>query len=81
MASELNLSIAKRFFNECWNQGKVDLLDEIMAPDNVHHLPDSELNGFDEVKDGIRNLLMAFPDMSITIDDEIVAQDKVVSVG
>ena len=78
MSSDSNLSIARRFFNECWVQGKIDVLDEIMAPGHVHHLPGEDLNGPEEIKTIIRDLRIAFPDMRITIEDEIISQDKVV---
>jgi steroid delta-isomerase-like uncharacterized protein len=77
MSSVTNLSIARRFFNECWNQGKVDVLDEIMAPDHLHHLPDEDIRGAESIKGFILNLRTAFPDLTINIDDEIVAENKV----
>lgn len=78
MPSDTNLSTARRFFNECWNQGKLEVLDEIMAPDHVHHLPDEDIRGIENIKAGIRNLRLAFPDKTLTIDDEIAVRDKVV---
>ena len=55
------------------------MLDEIMAPGHVHHLPGEDLHGLEEIKTIIRDLRIAFPDMRITtIEDEIVSQDKVV---
>ena len=78
MSADTNLSIARRFFYECWNQGKLDVLDEIMAPNHVHHLPDEDIHGIDAIKAGIRTMRIAFPDKTLTIDDEIAAQDKVV---
>lgn len=78
MSSKNNLSLARRFFNECWNQGKLDVLDEIMAPEHIHHLPDEDIQGSENIKRLINNLRAAFPDMKITIEDEIVSQDMVV---
>jgi predicted ester cyclase len=73
-----NLALARRFFNECWNEGRVDALTEIMAPEHVHHFPDSDLRGPENIKAMIHDIRTRFPDFHITIDDEIVGQDKVV---
>jgi predicted ester cyclase len=74
-----NLLLARRFFNECWNQGLVDILPEIMAPEHVHHFADGDsLQGPENVKQLILANRIAFPDLHITIEDEIVGQDKVV---
>jgi predicted ester cyclase len=78
MSLENNLSIARRFFNECRNQGNLDVLDEIMAPEHIHHLPDEDIHGSEKIKRLINNLRTAFPDMNIKIEDEIVEKDKVV---
>jgi hypothetical protein len=34
-------TIARRYFEEVWNQGKVDVLDELLAPDYINHTPSS----------------------------------------
>jgi predicted ester cyclase len=78
MSPETNRALVKQFFDECWNQGKVDVLHEIMSPDHVHHLPGWELHGPDEIKDLILDLRASFPDLHIGVDDEIIADDKVV---
>ena len=73
-----NLALARRFFNECWNEGRVDALTEIMAPEHVHHFASGDMHGPESVKSLILELRRDFPDFHITIDDEIVGQDKVV---
>ena len=78
MSSEKNRALARRFIDECWNQGKVDVIDDLLAPDHVHHFPDGDIEGADNIKEFILKMRIAFPDIAITIDDEIVSQDKVV---
>jgi predicted ester cyclase len=78
MSTHGNLILTRRFINECWNQGKVDVLDEIMASDHIHHLPDAELHGSERIKRLILTMRTAFPDLHTIIEDEIVGEDKVV---
>lgn len=73
-----NLALARRFFNECWNEGRVDALAEIMSPEHVHHFPDGDVRGPENIKAMILDIRQDFPNFQITIDDEIVGQDKVV---
>ena len=78
MSSENNRILARRFFNECWNLGAVDVIDDLLAPDHVHHFPDEDVKGAENIKELIVKTRTAFPDIVFTIDDEIIAQDKVV---
>jgi steroid delta-isomerase-like uncharacterized protein len=78
MTEETNRALVRRFFDECWNQGDVSRIAELLAPEHVHHLPGWELHGPDDVRQLILALRTAFPDFHATIDDEIVANDKVV---
>lgn len=71
-------TLAHRFFNECWNEGRLDVVDELLAPEHVHHFPDGDVHGPENIKAMIRDIRERFPDFQITIDDEIVGQDKVV---
>ena len=78
MSSENNQTLARRFFNECWNQGAVNLVDDLLDSNHVHHFPDEDVKGAENIKELIVKLRTAFPDIVFTIDDEIIAQDKVV---
>ncbi len=78
MNSENNQTLARSFINECWNRGSVNLIDDLLAPDHIHHFPDGDIHGAENIKVLIVNARTAFPDLVITIDDEIVEHDKVV---
>ena len=78
MSSKTNRALARRFIDECWNQGMVSIIDTLLAPGHVHHLPNGDIHGAENIKGLIVDVRTAFPDYVITIDDEIVAQDKVV---
>ena len=61
------------------NRGDVSVADDVFAADGVIHIngsPDPDLNvaGFRQMMTG---LLAAFPDMRITIEDQVVAGNKV----
>jgi hypothetical protein len=33
-------AVVRRFFEEFWNAGRLDIAGEVVASDHVHHLPD-----------------------------------------
>jgi steroid delta-isomerase-like uncharacterized protein len=75
-----NASIVQRWFNEVWNEGREETIDELMAPEAVAH----GLAGADQVHRGPAafkpfwiELRRAFPDIRFTIDDVVSEGDKV----
>jgi predicted ester cyclase len=78
MATHNNQSLIKQFFEECWNHGAVGRLNDLLAPDHVHHLPGWDLHGPQQVGELIADLRIAFSDLHFIIDDVIVGQDKIV---
>lgn len=76
---ETNLAVAQRWTDEVWTQKALDVLDEIAAPEIVHHggaFPDA--SGVEAVKAGVGGVLATFPDIQVTIDDAFAADDLVV---
>lgn len=39
MSLNRNRKLIQRYFKEVWNEGNVDLLDELLTPDYVNHSP------------------------------------------
>jgi len=81
MDTELNKSIMRRYFEEAWNQGRLEVLDEIVANNYVNHdpfVPDlpSGPEGLKPIFMGLRN---AFSDLHYAIEDLIAEGDKVVT--
>ena len=75
-----NESIAHRFHMDIFQQGKLQVADEILAPDFVWRNPviPSELRrGPESVKKIASAAIEAMPDRQITHDDTIVQGDKV----
>jgi steroid delta-isomerase-like uncharacterized protein len=80
VSPETNNEIAKRFFDSAWNRGDFSVLDELLTPDSMdystlHGEPEQGSEGFRQIISGFRS---AFPDVHLTIDDEIYTGDKVV---
>ncbi len=77
---EENKAMARRVFEEVWNQGKLDVIDEISAADYVGHMPGSpDIQGTEGYKQFVTMYRTAFPDVQFTIEDQITEGDKVVT--
>jgi predicted ester cyclase len=74
--SEENKDLARRSWEAVDNP---DLIDEVYAADVVWHEPDREIHGTQEAKQLISLYKTAFPDMSVTVEDQIAEGDKVVT--
>jgi steroid delta-isomerase-like uncharacterized protein len=75
--SARNKKVVHRFFEEVWNQGRVDLIKERVAADYVGHAL-SEIRGPTGTRQFVAALRTAFPDTHYTIDDELADGDRVV---
>jgi steroid delta-isomerase-like uncharacterized protein len=73
-------TLARRYFEEVWNEGKVDVLDELLAPDYINHTPSvgRPPKGPDGLKPIVLAIRRAFPDLHYTIEDVIVTPETVV---
>jgi steroid delta-isomerase-like uncharacterized protein len=77
--SEENKALIRRLIKEV-EKGKLDVIDELLAPDFVDHdlLPDQEPDR-EGYKRGLAEDRAAFSDLDITIEDQIAEGDKVVT--
>ena len=68
-----------RYFTELFNQGKVELVDELLHLEYVNHSPGSpdQPRGREGVKAVVKALRAAFPDLAYTIEDLVVGPDAV----
>jgi steroid delta-isomerase-like uncharacterized protein len=71
--------VIRRYFQELFNQGRVELLTLLLHPDYVNHSPGSpELpTGRDGVGIVVQALRRAFPDLSYRIDELVEGEDSV----
>jgi steroid delta-isomerase-like uncharacterized protein len=76
--SEENKALARRFSEELWNQGNLDVADEILDASFVAHGLVVELPpGPEGFKQFVTIYRSAFPDLQFTIEDLIAEGDKV----
>jgi steroid delta-isomerase-like uncharacterized protein len=80
MAQE-NSILIRRWFEEVWNHGRMEAIDEMASPDVIGHGQAQHATdiGLREFKPFVQALRSAFPDMKVTIDYVIEQGDKVVA--
>ncbi len=75
-------TLMHRWFEEVWNQGRTETIDELLAPDVVGHgLVDAagqEVRGVAAFKEFYHSFRETFPDIHITVEDTISEGDKLV---
>ena len=81
MSTEENKATFRRYVEEGWAKGNVEVADEIFADRYVAHQPDGseEDRGPEDVKQFLRQYREAFPDLEISIEDQIAEGEKVVT--
>jgi predicted ester cyclase len=78
-ASELNKRKVRLFVEAVWNEGRLDLIDELVAADYIGRFPpiSEAVHG----PEGMRRLVSwgrdAFPDLYVKIEDQIAEDDRV----
>jgi predicted ester cyclase len=72
-------TLARRYFEEVWNRGQVDVLDELLAPEYVNHTPSfgNPPPGPNGLKPIVLAMRRAFPDLHFTIEDVVATPDAV----
>jgi len=63
---------------EMWNEANITIVDEVYAPEIVRHdcgVP-KDIVGLENAKNHLENFFNAFPDLNITVDETIVAGNK-----
>jgi steroid delta-isomerase-like uncharacterized protein len=77
-----NEALVRRYVEEVYDQRKLDVIDEIFAPDFTLHDPDLP-GGAGRAPEGIKRIVEtfveAFPDLQVSLDDELSSAEKVVT--
>jgi hypothetical protein len=78
--TELNKEKVRLFVEAVLNEGRLELIDELVAADFVGHLTgvQSPVVGRAEVRRLVSSGRRAYPDLHIRIDDQIAEDDRVV---
>jgi steroid delta-isomerase-like uncharacterized protein len=76
-----NQKIIEAYFKEVWNQGKLELLDDLIAPDYINHSPSmpNPRPGPEGLKPIIAEMRKGIPDLNYEIKDLVVTREKVVA--
>jgi predicted ester cyclase len=77
--SEENKALVRRQEEELFGGGKLDVADEIYAPDYVGHDPSNpeEVRGLQAAKRAAAEYRQAFPDLQVSVEDLIAEGDRV----
>lgn len=79
MSTEGNIATVRRFIEEGWNQGNVAVLDELAAPNWIHHDPSRPyVRALHDFKRHITATRSTFSDHHFTIEDVIAEGEQVV---
>ena len=82
MSTEENKALNRRFFEEFWDQKNLAVADELLAPNYVDHTPGSP-PGLPPGPEGFKQFasvfMTAFPDLRLTLEDQIAEGDTVVT--
>ena len=79
--SELNKLRIRLFIEAVLNEGRLDLIDELIAADYVGHIPcaEPEVTGPAGVRQLVSNHRRAHPGLHIKIEDQVAEDDRVVT--
>lgn len=79
MTIEANVALARRFLEDAYSDGRLDLLPQLLAPSYADR---DAPPGYSQDRDGVRQLMQdfrtAFPDLRFTVLDSVAQEDRVV---
>jgi steroid delta-isomerase-like uncharacterized protein len=78
MSAEENKAIVLSFIQDVWAGGSLNLVNDLVADDHVHHLGRRDYRGPEGVKQLVSWFRSFLPDLRIAIKDLIAERDKVV---
>jgi steroid delta-isomerase-like uncharacterized protein len=82
MSAEDNKALSRRLFREFWDQKNLAVADELLAADHTDHTPGSP-PGLPPGPEGIKQFasvyFTAFPDLRVTIEDQVAEGERVVT--
>jgi steroid delta-isomerase-like uncharacterized protein len=81
MSVDENMQIVRRWFQEIWNEGRVETVHELFAAGGVacgQRSGAGEIRGPEEFVKFVQEIRGAFPDIQVKVEDIFGAGDKVV---
>ena len=79
MSAEENKAPVRRVFEQMFNEGNLDVADELLAPGYVDHDPSlpQDVHGPEGFKEYVGMYRAAFPDLHVQIQDQLAEGDRV----
>jgi steroid delta-isomerase-like uncharacterized protein len=74
-----NKQASRRAMEEVYTGGNLDVVEELAAGDIIAHSPGVDFHGITELKQFVASLREAFPDLRMTVEDQVAEGDKVVT--
>ena len=81
MSADENIQLMRRWFQEVWNEGRIETVHELLSKDAVargQRGGDTEIHGPEEFEKFVHEIRGAFPDIRVKVEDVFGAGDKVV---
>jgi steroid delta-isomerase-like uncharacterized protein len=81
MPVEENIQLMQRWFQEVWNEGRIQTVYDLLAPDGVargQRGGETEIHGPEEFANFVRETRGMFPDIKLKVEDIFGVEDKVV---
>lgn len=83
MSIEHNKAVSRRWYLELFNEGRLEVADEITTDDYTNHNPYAPPGGFGIGPQASKNVVAlyrgAFPDIRFTVEDQVAEGDSVVT--
>jgi steroid delta-isomerase-like uncharacterized protein len=70
-------TVARRWFQEVWNERRDETIDELMTPDSAGHVEGGDMRGPDDFRKMRATFLAALPDIRLIIEDVVGEGDRV----
>lgn len=69
--------VADRFVSSVWNEGEIELLDELVVPEVESRLNAEVLQGRSALKDFVWQFHRAFPDLLVEVDSTVLDETAI----
>jgi steroid delta-isomerase-like uncharacterized protein len=77
MSPQANVQVAKRWFEEVWNQRRTETVYELSQPDSVGHMEHGDVTGPEAFLVFHTEFVKTFPDVKIAIEGIVAEGDEV----
>ena len=79
--SKQNIEAVNRLINEVINQGKFHVIQEVVDEQYTYHAGEISLAGKESLEHLLRGYRTAFPDLQITVQEQLASENQVATRG